>query len=79
MSLLFLPAAKVTELLMPKLSASISRVSVEGLKLAILSACFLLNLLGLIICELLPSDGFWALLLVRLNSVVEKIHSRSSI
>ena len=43
---LFLPAAKVAELSMPKLSVSISRVSVDGLKLVILSADFLLNLLG---------------------------------
>ena len=33
---------------MPKLSVSISRASVEGLKLVILSADFLLNL-----------EGFW--------------------
>ena len=42
-------AAKVAELSMPKLSVSISRVSVEGLKLVILSADFLLNFEGLLI------------------------------
>ena len=39
---LFLPAAKAAELSTPKLSASISRVWVDGLKLVILSADFLL-------------------------------------
>jgi hypothetical protein len=43
---LFLPAAKVAELSMPKLSVSISRVSVEGSKLVILSVNFFLNFLG---------------------------------
>ena len=52
MSLLFLPAAKVAELSMPKLSVSISRVSVEGLKLVILSADLLLNFVGEIMAAL---------------------------
>ena len=46
---LFLPEAKEAELSMPKLSASISRVSVEGLKFVILLANFFLNLDGLVI------------------------------
>ena len=45
---------------MPKLSVSISRVSVEGLKLVILSADFLLNLLGekiVVLSDSLVSSG----------------------
>ena len=43
----------MAELLISKLSVSISRVSVEGLKLVILSADFLLNLDGLLMAVLL--------------------------
>ena len=42
-------AAKLAELSTPKLSVSISSVSVDGLKLVILSAYFFLNFLGAII------------------------------
>ena len=42
-SFLFLPLAKVAELSMPKLSESISMVSVVGSKFVILSADFFLN------------------------------------
>lgn len=45
-SFLLAPAAKEAELSIPKLSVSISRVSVDGLKLVSLSADFLLNLDG---------------------------------
>ena len=40
---------------MPKLSVSISRVSVEGLKLVILSADFLLNFVGFGVSSILHS------------------------
>ena len=46
---LLAPVAKVAELSMPKLLVSIFSVSVEGLKLVILSADFLLNFDGLLI------------------------------
>ena len=52
---------------MPKLSASISRVSVDGLKLVILSADFLLNFVGAEISMLsapLVADSLVPLLLV---------------
>ena len=45
-SFLLAPAAKVAELSMPKLSVSISRVSVEGLKPVILSMFLTVNLVG---------------------------------
>ena len=49
---------KVAELSMSKLSASISKVSIEGLKLVILSADFLLNRIGLRKILLFVSSSF---------------------
>ena len=51
--LLVLASSNGGRAIVPKLSVSISRVSVEGLKLVILSADFLLN-----------RSGFWIILLV---------------
>ena len=56
-SFLLAPAAKVAGLSMPKLSVSISRVSLEGLKLVILSADLLLNFGEAVMIRLLPSTS----------------------
>ena len=50
--LLFLPLAKVADLSIQKLSVSISRVSVEGLKLVTLSIFLILNFDGCVIGSL---------------------------
>ena len=60
---------------MPKLSVSISRVSVEGLKLVILSADFLLNFVGWLI-DVTSLDPFvsWLLEAFLLSAIMLAPH-----